>query len=496
MPEQATALLSAIAARIGTTLPEGQSVAVHGVTHDSRQVSAGDLFVCIKGFHTDGHIYADQAAQRGAAALVVDHRLPVSLPQLVVSDTRRALALAAAEVYGDPSRRLRVIGVTGTKGKTTTTYLIQHLLRAAGHQTGLIGTIQQVAGDQTKVASRTTPEASDLQRLFYEMVQAGWDSAVMEVSSHAVELQRTVATEFDVAVFTNIARDHMDFHPTFDHYLGAKARFFTQAGQPGSKGRKVAVVNSDDPHWEAFVAATSAPVIRVGMNADADLRATELDVRLDGVDFLVTGSYGTAKVHLRLTGRFNVSNALCALAVAVHESVPLADASLALEQVAVVPGRFERVDAGQDFLVIVDYAHTPESLENVLSTARNLTRGRVIAVAGAGGDRDRGKRPLMGKALALGSDYTIVTSDNPRSEDPAAICQEIVRGIQETGLPHERYEVITDRRQAIAKSIAIAKPGDIVLIAGKGHENYQQFADRTVHFDDREEAMAALRQRV
>lgn len=467
-------------------------VPVRGIAYDSRLVRPGDLFVCRRGMVHDGHDFATEAVERGAAALVVNRFLPLPVPQIVVANTRVALGLAAARFFDDPSHRLRVIGVTGTKGKTTTTYLIKQLLEAAGMRAGLIGTIEQVAGDRVRAATRTTPEAADIQELLHTMVEASCRAAVMEVSSHAVALGRIVGTEYDVAVFTNITRDHMDFHPTFDHYLRSKTEFFSHASTPGAKANKAAVINVDDPHWRAFAGATSAPVIRVGIDNEADLRAYDVDVAAQGVSFGLTGRFGDARLQMQLTGRFNVYNSLCALGAALHEGVPLEVAARALERVAGVPGRFERIDAGQDFSVIVDYAHTDDSLRNVLTTSRSLTSGRLLAVCGAGGDRDRGKRPLMGRALAEGADYVIVTSDNPRSEVPERICDDIVAGIRETQLDPRCYEVIVDRREAIRRAISLAKAGDLVLIAGKGHETYQQFADHTIHFDDREEARAAL----
>ena len=311
----------------------------------------------------------------------------------------------------------------------------------------------------------------------------------MEVSSVATEMGRIEGTEFDVAVFTNITRDHMDFHPSFEHYLHAKLRLFAQVGVEATKGHKAVIVNVDDPHWEHFARAARVPMITVGIDNPADLRAEDVSTSAGGSQFRI----GDVSINLDLTGRFNVYNALCALAVAVHEGIPLKEAAEALERVSGVPGRFERIDIGQEFAVIVDYAHTEDSLRNVLTAARDLSSGRVISVCGAGGDRDRGKRPLMGQALAELSDQVIITSDNPRSESPEQICADMVSGIQ--SINKTNYEVILDRQAAIEKAIKIAQPGDVVLIAGKGHETYQEFADHRVHFDDREIARAALERR-
>lgn len=468
------------------------SIRLHGVTHDSRQVRQGDLFVCISGARYDGHDYAAEAVAKGAVALVVGRILPLPVPQIAVSYPRRVLGKAAALVWGYPSRSLRVIGVTGTKGKTTTTYLIRHLLESAGRRSGLIGTIEQVAGRQMLPSARTTPEASDIQALLSAMVEASWNAVVMEVSSHATEMHRTEGTEFDVVVFTNITRDHMDFHPSFEHYLQAKTRLFAQVATEATKGDKVAIVNVDDPHWREFAQAARVPLVTIGLVNKADLQADDVEVSANGVSFRV----GDLPLSLQLTGRFNVYNALCALAAAQNEGISLEMGARALEQVSGVPGRFERVDVGQDFAVIVDYAHTEDSLRNVLTTARSLGPGRVISVCGAGGDRDRGKRPLMGQALAELSDYVVITSDNPRSESPEQICEDVMKGVKAAQMGASRYEVIVDRRQAIERAVDIAKPGDVVLIAGKGHETYQQFADHQIHFSDREEARAALEKRM
>ncbi|NLN18272.1 MAG: UDP-N-acetylmuramoyl-L-alanyl-D-glutamate--2,6-diaminopimelate ligase [Firmicutes bacterium] len=478
-----------LASHIQGCLVGDGDVRLRGLTHDSRQVRPGDIFVCIPGARFDGHDFAPAAVEQGAVALIVERPLGLPVPQIIVPASRRVLGKAAALVSGYPSRQLRVIGVTGTKGKTTTTYLIRHVLESAGKKAGLIGTIEHVAGSQRRPSARTTPEASDIQVLLSAMVEARWDAVVMEVSSHATEMGRIEGTEFDVAVFTNITRDHMDFHPSFEHYLHAKLRLFAQVGVEATKGHKAVIVNVDDPHWEHFARAARVPMITVGIDNPADLRAEDVSTSAGGSQFRI----GDVSINLDLTGRFNVYNALCALAVAVHEGIPLKEAAEALERVSGVPGRFERIDIGQEFAVIVDYAHTEDSLRNVLTAARDLSSGRVISVCGAGGDRDRGKRPLMGQALAELSDQVIITSDNPRSESPEQICADMVSGIQ--SINKTNYEVILDRQAAIEKAIKIAQPGDVVLIAGKGHETYQEFADHRVHFDDREIARAALERR-
>lgn len=474
----------------------GEDRPIGGLAYDSRQVRPGDLFVCIKGFVHDGHDYAPEAAARGAAALMVERVLPLPLPQIVVTDCRRAMGPAAARLFGDPSRRLRVIGVTGTNGKTTTTFLIRAMMEAAGGRCGLIGTIEQSVGTRRLSATRTTPESADIQRLLAEMVANGCTAAAMEVSSHGLVLRRTEGTEFDVAVFTNITQDHFDFHRTFAEYREAKAMLFrslvTSAGQQdGVKGNKCGVINADDPNAPYFVAATPVRVITYGLTEGCDVRAKEVQVTPDGVRYTLVSPMGERPVRLRLTGRFNVYNSLAAIAVGLNEGLDL-DRVLAGIEETVVPGRFEPVSAGQDFSVIVDYAHTPDSLANVLQTARSLTRGRVICVIGAGGDRDRSKRPLMGEVAAQLADYVVVTSDNPRSEEPEAICRDVAEGVRRHATP---YDIVVDRREGIRRAVGLARAGDLVLIAGKGHETYQEFRDRTVHFDDREEARKALQER-
>lgn len=493
--------LETLAARIGGQVVGESGRIIQAVSYDSRApMPPGAIFACIRGFHFDGHQFAAAAAAKGAAALLVDHQLPLPLPQLVVADTRQAMGELAAELYGRPSRQLRVLGVTGTKGKTTTTFIIKHLLQSGGISTGLIGTtglyINDLA-DNVSFSTTTTPEAPDIQQMLARMLQLGCRAAVMEVTSHAVALRRTAGTEYDVAVFTNIAADHLDFHPTFEHYLAAKNGFFALTGQPGTKERKAFVVNRDDPHWSAFAEAAGGRgrLITVGIEAAADLKAGDIDIRSNSTGFTVSGCFGRERVEMPLLGRFNVYNALCALAAACLEGVPLAHAAGALADLPGVPGRFEKVDLGQDFTVIVDYAHTGPSMANCLQLARGLTKGRLIVVFGAGGDRDPARRREMGEAAGRLADRVIITSDNPRSEDPLAICRAIEAGVAATGMSAAHYEIVPDRREAINLAIAEARPGDLVLIAGKGHENYQEIKGRRIHFDDREEARLALERR-
>lgn len=464
---------------------------VKDLTYDSRQVQPGALFFAVPGFRTDGHLYVQDAISRGAVAVV--HEKPLELPSHVtgiqVSDVRKAMGLISANFFDYPARKLHIVGVTGTKGKTTTTYLTKALLETAGYKVGLIGTNQNMIGERILDAQRTTPESLDLQRLFHQMVGHGCSFVVMEVSSHALELGRTIGTEFDAAVFTNLSRDHLDFHGTLDKYFAAKAKLFTELGK-GAK-QAFAVINSDDPYGRRLTKMTNVETYTYGIQGPWDVRADDVNVSASGVTYVLHLMNRTQLLQLHLTGKFNVYNSLAAAAVGFGFGIPIEAIIAGLSQVQGVAGRFERVNCGQDFTVVVDYAHTPDSLANVLETARSLTEGRIICVFGCGGDRDKGKRPQMGDVAGRLADYVIITSDNPRSEDPAEICRDIEVGITQNP-SHAPYEVIVDRREAIFRAINMARPQDLVLIAGKGHETYQIFADRTIHFDDREVARAAI----
>ncbi|MEA2170725.1 MAG: UDP-N-acetylmuramoyl-L-alanyl-D-glutamate--2,6-diaminopimelate ligase [Solirubrobacteraceae bacterium] len=451
---------------------EGPDVDVTDLAFDNRAVVPGSLFFCVPGFTRDGHDFAPDAVARGAVALVVARPLALEVPQVLVADVREAMAVAAARFQGDPTARLRVAGITGTNGKTTTAFLLRHLLEAGGVQTGLLGTVTSIVGGVEHPVKHTTPEAIDLQRTFADMLAGGDAACAMEVSSHALELHRASAIHWAVAVFTNLTQDHLDFHPDMESYFLAKRRLFEACEGP-------LVVNVDDAYG-ARLAAEFPSALTFSIPEDARFDAA-------GATFTFRGR----AVRMPLPGRFNVSNAMGALLAAEALGVPLDVGVAALASAARVPGRFEPVDAGQSFSVLVDYAHTPDSLENVLRAAREIippTHGRVICVFGAGGDRDRGKRPLMGEIAARLADVAIVTSDNPRSEDPEAILDEIEAGM--TG----SWERFVDRRAAIARAVELAAPGDVVVIAGKGHEQGQEFAGgRREPFDDRVVAAEALR---
>jgi UDP-N-acetylmuramoyl-L-alanyl-D-glutamate--2,6-diaminopimelate ligase len=461
------------------TLPD---VEISNLAYDSRAVTAGTLFLCVTGFSSDGHEFAPAAIAAGAAALVVERPLGLGVPEVVVPSTRAAMAPLAARFEGEPSKELAMVGITGTNGKTTSAYLVRGLLEADGRQTGLLGTVTSVIAGGERPTERTTPEAVDLQRDLRRMVAGGDVACAMEVSSHALELHRADAIDWDVAVFTNLTQDHLDFHPTMEEYFLAKRRLF-------EAGPRVAVVNVDDEYGRRLAAELDEPVT-VAIERDAIYVARDVETGLGGSAFTVSGPDGDLRLRSPLPGLFNVSNVLGAVAAARALDVAPDVIAGALPRSGRVPGRFEPVDAGQPFAVLVDYAHTPDSLENVLEAARGLTGGRVVCVFGCGGDRDRGKRPLMGAIAGRLSDVAIVTSDNPRSEDPEAIIDEI-----ESGMAGATAEVIrlADRRDAIARSVELASEGDVVVIAGKGHEQGQEFeGGRKLPFDDATVALEAL----
>ncbi|HEX4669166.1 MAG TPA: UDP-N-acetylmuramoyl-L-alanyl-D-glutamate--2,6-diaminopimelate ligase [Solirubrobacterales bacterium] len=460
------------------------SVGVVDLAYDSRKVGPGTLFFCFPGEKADGHDFAAGAVEAGAVALVVERELDVGVPQVVVGDARAAMAPLAARFFGDPTSELRVVGVTGTNGKTTTAFLIREILEGAGISTGLLGTVKQVVGGSEEAVERTTPEAIDLQRTFRRMLDRGDTACAMEVSSHAMSLRRADAIHWEVALFTNLTQDHLDFHADMEDYFLAKRKLF-EAG-PGT-----AIVNVDDPYGRRLAEEFECVTFSAD-GAEADYSARDVSFDASGARFtIVQGPMGReVEVRMGLPGHFNVANALGAFAAAEALGVGAEETAAGLARAARVPGRFEPIDEGQGFSVLVDYAHTPDSLENVLRAARRFTEGRLIAVFGAGGDRDRDKRPKMGRAGAELSDLAVVTSDNPRSEDPEAIVAEVVGGTS----GGSGVEVEVDRRAAIALALAQAEPGDTVVIAGKGHEQGQEFErGRKVPFDDREIAREELR---
>ncbi|MFM8944238.1 MAG: UDP-N-acetylmuramoyl-L-alanyl-D-glutamate--2,6-diaminopimelate ligase [Actinomycetota bacterium] len=478
-PERPLSLLAAVAD--GSELRGEPSTLVGGLSLRSDAVAPGDLFFCVPGRRADGHAFAPAAASAGAAALAVERWVDVALPQVRVPSVRRAMGPIASAFHGDPSRALSIVGVTGTNGKTTTTHLLESVFRAAGRVPGLIGTTGVRIDGRPVPFPRTTPEAPDLQRLLREMVDGGVASVAMEVSSHGLDQHRVDGTRFACAVFTNLSQDHLDYHPTMEDYFLAKASLFDDARADA------AVVNVDDAYGRRLLGRLRATTT-YGLGADAEVRATDVVVDGDGCRFAVDG----ATVRSPRRGAFNVLYCLAARAAGRTVGIAAATAIAGIEAVAGVPGRVEGVDAGQPFLVLVDYAHTPDGVANVLRAARPLAVGRVIVVLGCGGDRDRAKRPLMGAAATSLADLTVVTSDNPRSEDPLAIIADIEPGARDGG---GTFVVEPDRRAAIRAALAAAAPGDVVVIAGKGHESGQEFADRTIAFDDRDvarEELAAL----
>jgi len=509
---------------------EAAATEVTALAYDSRRVTPGTLFFCVRGFRSDGHDFAARAVQAGAVALVVERPLGLGVPEVLVGSARAAMAPAAARFYGEPARELQVVGVTGTNGKTTTAYLVRALLEAAGRRCGLLGTVKSVIGGGERAVERTTPEAIDLQADLRAMLDGGDVACAMEVSSHALALERVAAIPFAAAVFTNLTQDHLDFHASMEDYFLAKRRLFVPDAQRGAAAGaagaapppRVSVVNVGDAYGRRL--AAELPAARTfAVERDADYSARDVRWSLEGARFTLRTPEGERELWLPMPGRFNVANALGALATAHALGCERADAALGLDALVAaleggvrVPGRFEPVDEGQGFAVLVDYAHTPDSLENVLAAARELVGasgvrgGRVVCVFGAGGDRDRGKRPLMGAIAARLADVTIVTSDNPRSEDPERIIEEIMEGVAGAGGGSGAalgaaaggepggagVRAVSDRRSAIEQAIARARAGDVVVIAGKGHEQGQELANGSkVPFDDVRVAREALRAR-
>jgi UDP-N-acetylmuramoyl-L-alanyl-D-glutamate--2,6-diaminopimelate ligase len=469
-----------IAALAPTDVVQRAPVEISDLAYDTRAVGPGALFFCVRGERHDGHQFAREAVERGAAALVVERTLELDVPQLCVGDSRRAMAPAAVLFFDDPTHKLEVAAVTGTNGKTTTAFLIHSILDAAGRHPGLLGTIESQVGGERRPAIRTTPEAIDLQRTFRAMLDAGDRSCALEATSHGSELGRLDGVRFGALAFTNLGQDHLDFHGTFERYYAAKRRLFVEGERPP------AAVNVGDEHGRRLADELRAlghePLLTFGFPDDADVRPEKLELDAGGARLRAAG----IQLRTRLRGRFNVENVLAAVTLARLLEVEDDAIASGVASLDGVPGRFEAVDAGQPFTVVVDYSHKPEALENVLRTARELTRGRVICVFGCGGNRDRGKRPLMGRIACDLADVAIVTTDNPRSEDPEAIIAEVLEGAGSNA------EVEVDRAAAIERAVGLAADGDVVVIAGKGHERGQELADRVIPFDDREVARAAL----
>ena len=471
--------------------------AVTGLAYDSRAVTRGDLFVAVPGLRRDGRLYIAEALDRGAAAVVTEGEDPLtgtSHGRILVPSAREAMARLADRFFDHPSGALSVVGITGTNGKTTTSYLVEALLRGKGVRTGVVGTIQYRVGDEPLPAGQTTPEALELQGLLARMVAAGVKGLAMEVSSHALALHRVDGIDFDVAVFTNLTQDHLDFHGTLEAYRRAKRRLFELLAL-SPKHDRWAIINGDDPAGPSMVEGLGLRTLTYGFRPAARVHPLEYASTLDGIRMAVETPSGRLDVASPLIGEHNVMNLLAACGVGVALGMEPSMIRRALETVAAVPGRFERVEAGQPFLVVVDYAHTPDALERVLRTARKLTRGRLGVVFGCGGDRDRGKRPIMGGIAARLADQVWVTSDNPRSEDPLAIIKEVVAGVGDAWSGLERCAKLPDRRAAIRAALDWARPGDLLVIAGKGHETYQIIGREALPFDDRAVARQILAER-
>ncbi|SDC35051.1 UDP-N-acetylmuramoyl-L-alanyl-D-glutamate--2,6-diaminopimelate ligase [Shouchella lonarensis] len=469
--------------------PEAQNIHVTRLDMDSRSVREGTLFFCIKGYTVDGHDYAAQAVANGAVAIVSERPLSLSVPVVVVRDTKRAMARLASHFYNEPTKHLHLIGVTGTNGKTSVSHMLAQLFEDAGKPSGLIGTLYTKIGKETLETANTTPESLILQKRFSTMLERNIETAVMEVSSHALDLGRVHGCDFDVAVFTNLTRDHLDYHETMEQYLFAKGLLFSQLGN--TYNGKVAVINIDDPAAHQLMKMTAVDVVTYGIDAPAHVTAEEIQVTASGTTFLLCAFGEKVAITLPLIGRFNVYNALATTAAALASGLSLVQIKQSLPRVSGVAGRFERIDEGQDFTVIVDYAHTPDSLKNVLMTVQQLTKQAVTVVIGCGGDRDVTKRPIMGKIATGYATRAIFTSDNPRTEAPEKILDQIVQGASDSD---DTYEVVIDRRMAIRHAISQAKKGDVIVIAGKGHETYQEIGHERMYFDDRLEAREAIKE--
>lgn len=463
---------------------------VVSLAYDSRRVQPGTLFFAILGTKADGHTFVPQALERGAVAVVSERPAPEGLADrwIQVCEIRRALSECARSFLGRPDHRLRLVGITGTNGKTTTAFILDSIFRAAGIPSGLFGTVEYRFAGRTVAAGNTTPESLDLLTYMEELVRAGGRAAVLEVSSHALAQERVWGFPFSVAIFTNLTRDHLDFHKDFENYFAAKRRLFEGLGAPPPE---LAVLNADDPWARRLWEVGNPRRLTFGLNADADVKVRQVSQTSEGIRATLATPHGAVEIESRLLGRANLSNILAASAAALGMEIAPEKVQEGVAALAAVPGRFERVDEGQPFLVVVDYAHTDDALRNVLKTARELTKNRLLAVFGCGGDRDRSKRPLMGEAAGSLADFVVLTSDNPRSEDPLLIMNDALVGLQKSKAEHIAE---VDREAAIRKALERAGAGDVVVIAGKGHETYQILKDQTIPFDDREVARRVLRE--
>ncbi len=471
-----------------------EGIFIKDIVYDSRKTAPGALFICIAGHTVDGHDFAEQAQSMGAVAIVAEKPLPdsINIPVLYVQDTKVAMQRIVPFFFDYPASKMKMIGVTGTNGKTTTTNIIYNILKSAGHSVGMIGTIEVKYADVSIVSANTTPDVVDLQKLLYDMYCAGVGYVVMEVSSHALALERVAGCDFDIAVLTNITQDHLDFHKTFEAYRDAKGLLFSKIGHT-SKKNTVAIVNVDDGSAEYIKGvSTATELVDYSLHSTAALRILNYSLHMDSMEISMDTPCGKLECCIATTGLFNIYNVLAAVGVAIKLGVDLNVIKNTLQEFQPVAGRFELVQVGQKFTVVVDYAHTPDGLENVLRTAREVTKGRLIVVFGCGGNRDATKRPLMAGIAEDIADVIFLTSDNPRKEDPQLILQEVEAGIKHRETTN--YFVIADRKKAIERAMGFAQPQDLILIAGKGHETYQILHDRTIDFDDRVVAKEALKE--
>lgn len=469
-------------------------IEITGLQMDSRKIEKGNLFICvpeIKGFLVDRHLFAKDAVRNGAVALIVEKDVEVDVPKIFMKDARRSMAVIASHFYNYPSHEMKLIGITGTNGKTTTSYILDKIFENHGFVTGLMGNNGVKINGIIYPTDINTPEPPILQKNLREMIDFKTDYCVMEVSSQGLDMKRVLGCNFRTAIFTNLTQDHLDYHGSFDKYRNTKSLLFSGLGNTyGPDEKKYAVLNADDPAIDRFREVTSAEVITYGIENESDVSARNISITSSGVAFLLTSFRGEIKIYLKLIGIFNVYNALAAITAALIEGIPLNSIRNSLSKLSSVSGRMEAVNAGQDYLVLVDYAHTPDGLENVLRTVKELPAGRIITVFGCGGDRDKLKRPIMGKIADKYSDFVIVTSDNPRSEDPFQIMKDIERGMKKSNF--SKYDLLADREKAIYKAIQMASKKDIVIIAGKGHETYQILKDKTIQFDDKDIARKAI----
>ncbi len=470
---------------------QGINPEITSIENDNRKVQQGSLFICIKGYTVDGHDFAESAVKSGAAAVLAERELALSVPVIIVNDTTRAMAVLADAFYNHPTKSLHLIGITGTNGKTTTSHLIEKVFSDVNRSTGLIGTMYTKIGDQKLETKNTTPESLVLQKGFHQMLEAGVDTAIMEVSSHALHMGRVHGCDYDIAVFTNLTQDHLDYHKTMDDYMHAKGLLFSQLGNTFDANKpKFAVLNADDSASEFYRKSTAAHVVTYGIDHVADFHARNIQMTSAGTSFEIVIKEKVYPINIQLIGKFSVYNVLASIATAFISRIPMEDIIDSIESVKGVDGRFELVNAGQEFTVIVDYAHTPDSLENVLKTVQSFAKKRIYVIVGCGGDRDKTKRPLMAEIACRYATDPIFTSDNPRSEDPLAILKEM-----EDGVMGKSFITIPDRKEAIRAAINQAEAGDVILVAGKGHETYQIIGSKVYDFDDRVVAREAIEER-